>query len=265
MNGMRGNVVRIGLLALTLILQATNAYSQTRPAVRQIVAEYAIDYADDVSIQAITFGIQIDGNWWTVTADRPTDRGYGATDYYAGKPPFPTFYFKLDRATLQKLYDRELNVLTAMAKSSSADSAPLSIEAMQGFEPQDNFRSTALSVAFHFWTREMPEKIPFGGEYTRAVHGAQASALYEQPGFRSAFFQILPGQHANQEAADQVKPFPSLFVVIDGGTAMARIGGEEFELRGREALFIPANVAHEFWNFGDIAAEGVLMMFGDGS
>ena len=82
---------------------------------------------------------------------------------------------------------------------------------------------------------------------------------------RMDLFQILPGQHANQDPDDQVNPFPSLLVVIDGGTAMGRVGGDELQLRGREAIFIPANVPHEFWNHGDISAEGILLMFGDGA
>jgi mannose-6-phosphate isomerase-like protein (cupin superfamily) len=226
---------------------------------------YLIAISGAARLRTLTFGIQVDDAWWTVTTHVATSKAHGVADIYAGKPQAPTFYFTLDSATLQQLYDRQLNALTAMAKARASDETPMDIEIMDGFEPPEDFLATALSVAFHFWTRETPERIPFGGEYTRSVHGAQASVFYYQPGFRSAFFQVLPGQHANEDAADQVNPFPSLFVVIDGGTAMARIGGVEMQLRGREAIFIPAHVAHEFWNHGDIPAEGVLLMFGDGA
>lgn len=251
------------VLCSVCLLANTSVHAQ--PTTSEMLLEYAVDYAADVSLQTVTFGIQVDDNWWTVSTHVATEKAYGVADIYAGKPPFPTFYFKLDAATLKQIYNRELNALTAMGKARATDVTPMDIDVMDGFEPQEGFLATALSVAFHFWTRDTPERIPFGGEYTRTVHGAQASVFYYQPGFRSAFFQILPGQHANEDAADQVNPFPSLFVVIDGGTARGRIGGAEVELRGREAIFIPANVPHEFWNHGDIPAEGVLLMFGDGA
>jgi mannose-6-phosphate isomerase-like protein (cupin superfamily) len=251
----------VGLIAVTL----GAAPSAAQPTTQEMLLEYALDYAADPSLLTVTFGIEVDGEWWTVSTHVATPKAYGVADLAPYKPGAPTFYFTLDRSTLERLYRGELNALTAMGKARSSDVTPMDMDVMDGFQPDGEFMRTALSVAFHFWTRDLPERIPFGGEYTRTVHGAQASVFYYQPGFRSAFYQILPGQHANEDPEDQVNPFPSLFVVIDAGTAQGRIGGEDIDLHGREAIFIPAGVPHEFWNHGDIPAEGILLMFGEGA
>lgn len=256
-----------GILCLALVFGVVGAAvpARAQESVEQLLLRWVLDYAKDPSLRTVVFGIEVDGRWWTVSTHVPTAKAHGVADLAAAKPPAPTFYFTLNEETLGKLYRGELNALTAMAKARSSDPAPMDIEVMEGFTPDEDFLQTALSVAFHFWTRDQPERIPYGGEYTRSVHGAQASVFYYQPGFRSAYVQILPGQHANEKPEDQVNPFPSLFIVIDGGTAQARIGGETFDLRGREAILIPPDTAHEFWNHGDLPAEGFLLMFGEGA
>ena len=65
---------------------------------------------------------------------------------------------------------------------------------MKGFQPNQNTIARVLPLYFHFWNRGNPEIIPFGLDYTRFTHGAQATVLYYQPGFRSGYIAIKKGR-----------------------------------------------------------------------
>ena len=110
----------------------------------------------------------------------------------------------------------------------------------------------------------MPERIPFGLEYTRFTHGAQASIFYYQPGFRSGYVAIKKGQHANEDEKSKTNPFPTLLIAIKGEGQMI-INDVESTLREGEAVLIPAGVKHEFMNDNDAPLECILLMFGDGA
>jgi hypothetical protein len=120
-------------------------------------------------------------------------------------------------------------------------------------------------LSFHFWTRGFPEVVKFGqGSQTRVLHGGNAVLFYYQEGFRSGWFQIVEGQHVNEDDSDQTNPFPSM-LIITKGNLQSRIGGEERVLRAGETVFIGPGITHEFWNDEEEAAEGVLVMFGEGA
>lgn len=230
-------------------------------SIETALERFTADYGHDVSrLDDQIFGIEVDGAWWTVT----TGAAPGEAALSVGAPETPSFYFTLDRDTLEAVDAGELHALTAMAKARSSDVSPMDVEVMEGFEPGEGFLDDLLSIAFHFWTRGAPEIIAFGPDVTREVHGANAAVFYYQPGFRSAWFSVEPGQHANEDPADQVNEFPSLFIVTRG-SGSARIGGAELTLSEGQAVFIPPGVAHEFWNDGEAAMEGVLLMFGEGA
>jgi len=255
--------------AVSLTL-ASLAVLASQPAVAaddvaSTLQRFASDYALDPTLhQERTFGIRVDGDWWRVHAVPAAAGQPASVSLEAAAPASPTYYFTLDGATLGKVDRGELNALTAMGKARESDVAPMDMDVMEGFAPGPGFLTEILDTAFHFWTRGVPERIPFDASRTRTLHGAQATIFFYQPGFRSAWFQIRPGQHVNADPKDQSNPFPTLLVPTHGH-AKARIGGVEVSLDAGEALLIPPNTAHEFWNPYDEPADGVLLMFGDGA
>jgi mannose-6-phosphate isomerase-like protein (cupin superfamily) len=140
----------------------------------------------------------------------------------------------------------------------------MDIEVMEGFEPPQDFTAKVLDTTFHFWTRGFPEIIRYGDGLTRFTHGADITVFYYQPGLRSGWASLKKGMHANEDPKSQVNEFPSLFIILEG-KGNARIGGNKVELQKGEAIFVPKNVAHEFWNDNNEPFELVLIMFGEGA
>lgn len=242
----------------------TSAAPEDQAAVTAILQSYVDDYRMDPAMADVTFGIEVEGAWWTVTATPGEGDSPGKTKLKTGAPDEPTFYFTLDRKTLGMLDRGELNAETAMVKEFSTDPSPMDLDVMEGFEPGPDFIGVALPATFHFWTRGLPEFIPFGESFTRHTHGADAAVFYYQPGFRSGWGSLKKGQHANANPASQTNPFPSMFIIIKG-QASARIGGKEVELKSGRAVLVPAGVSHEFWNNNDAPMEFILLMFGEGA
>lgn len=226
-----------------------------------ILERFAADYESDPNfVGPIVFGVKVDGEFFTIDAQREN------TVVRLGKPDRPTFYFVMDGETLSAIYEGALNALTAAGKARSSDYAPLDLAMMDGFAPEEDFAKSLRRLAFHFWTRGHPEVIPFGEEFTRRIHGAGASVLFYQPGFRSAYFAVRPGEHINEDPTDQVNDFPSLLIVFHG-SINGRIDGKLMKLDAGNAYFIPRSQPHEFWNPAEATetAELFLLMFGEGA
>ncbi|MBI1234062.1 MAG: hypothetical protein GC208_06125 [Alphaproteobacteria bacterium] len=229
--------------------------------VADTLQRFVADYASDPSVTAEqSFGIRVGEDWYTVTASP------GRASLREGQPGEPTFYFVTDAETLARVEADEINALTGMAKAFSSDFAPMDADVMEGFQPTEDFVGELLGISFHFWTMGQPEAIPFGRGMTRMTHGANAGIFYYQPGFRSGFFHIEPGQYVNEDERSRSNPFPSLFILTEGW-AHARINGVEMRVEAGNAYFIPANHSHEFWlpEDADHDAFGFLFMFGDGA
>jgi mannose-6-phosphate isomerase-like protein (cupin superfamily) len=135
---------------------------------------------------------------------------------------------------------------------------------MEGFEPPEDFGEKLLPLIFHFWTKGNPEIVRTTPEATRFVHGTNLGVLYYQPGFRSAWFDIRPGEHVNEDPGSRSNPFPTMVIMVRG-EATARIDGVDTPFREGEAMLIPAGVSHEFLNEGGKPAFGFLFMFGEGA
>lgn len=231
-----------------------------------VIESFAADYALDPHLdRELEFGVKVEGDWWTVSASPGASGAPGRVLVNSGMPKTPTFYFTTDRETLQRVETGSLNALTAMAKAWDTDAAPMDVDTMEGFAPADpSFGSWITPFIFHFWTRGQPEIVPFNSDTTRNVHGAQASIFFYQEGFRSAYFELRPGQHANADPKEQTNPFPSLFIVTKG-RVNARIGGKDIVITEGNAIFIPAGVRHELMNSFDAPGSGMLLMFGKGA
>ena len=241
-------------------LFATASFAQDDP-VRDRLQDFVADYAQDPYVTGPqSFGIRIDDRWFTVIATP------GQAALRDGAPATPTFYFHGDAAAVEAVHNGRWSGLTAMVKEFSTDPAPLDMDVMEGFQPTETFLNDLLGTAFHFWNRGQPEIIPFGRDHTRLTHGANAGVIYYQPGFRSGFFNIRPGQHVNENPASQTNPFPSLFIVTEGW-AHARINGRDLIIEEGNAYFVPTGQDHQFWLPDDAAHEvnGFLVMFGEGA
>ena len=249
---------------------ATVRDEQPAPSVSAMLEAFAADFSSDPMAQGpITFGILVkdadEPEWHVVVAERAAGASRTDVRLEIGFPDEPVPYYVTDLETLVRIHRGELASMTAMGKAFSTDFAPLDIEFMEGFEPTDETSAQMMRISFHFWTRGFPEVIRFGDrDLTRELHGGRGVLFYYQPGFRSGWFLVEPGQHVNADAASQKNPFPTLIICTEG-TLRARIGGKELDLRAGETAFIGPDVAHEFWVTGDEAAEGVLLMFGEGA
>ena len=250
----------IGLASISTPLRASEA------PVLDVLQSFSDDYEMDVTFATnVTFGVSVGEDFYTVVATPKSDEAEAQVTVTRDKPAFPVFYYTFkDREALAKLGDGGFNALTLMGKAFSSDVTPMDIEFQEGFEAPDNFVAQLLPLTFHFWTKGKPEFIEFGADNTRMVHGTNTGILYYQPGFRSGWFNILPGQHVNEDENSRTNPFPSMFILISGEVT-ALIDGEELVFREGNAMLAPAGVSHQFINNGDDPAFGFLFMFGDGA
>lgn len=252
------------LVLFCLCLQTSFSFSQQKDA-KSIIEGYAKDYQTDVTfVKDVTFAVKVDDAYWYVRAKAKTEESPAKVTVHDGKPEQPSFYFDTNLETLNKVDRGEMSAFTGAAKAFSTDYAPFDADVMEGFNPDKDFLKTLLSVYFHFWTKGLPERIPYGLDYTRFTHGAQASIFYYQPGFRSGYVAIKKGQHANEDERSKSNPFPTLLIAINGEGKMV-INGVESILTAGEAVLIPAGVKHEFMNEKDTPLECILLMFGDGA
>jgi len=247
--------VKYGLAAISfgLATNPTIAQSETH----DILDRFAADYLEDVTFtQNVEFGVEVDGDMWTVSMD------HGGESYTIthATPQTPTFYYTIEAETLGKIDRTEMTALTAMGKAFSTDYAPMDLAMMEGA----NFDPSILSQIFHFWTRGTPEIINFREMETRFIHGGNAGLIYYQPGLRSGFGYLMPGQHVNEDPRSRTNPFPSM-VIITGGRATARLDGVDHDVVDGQIIFIPAGMSHEFLNPHEEPAEFLLFMFGEGA
>jgi mannose-6-phosphate isomerase-like protein (cupin superfamily) len=172
--------------------------------------------------------------------------------------------FEMDMATLLRLDSGELNALTAMAQGHASDPTPLVAHHPPGFNWTPENRALYMPFMFHFWNREHPAIVRFGEGSTRTVHGAEATVLYYDRGFRSAWYRVAEGVHINADPRQQRNPFTSMFIITQG-TISARIDGIQLRLTAGETLVVPAGISHEFWAEPGEGGDAVVIMFGPGA
>ena len=253
------------------------ARAGSEPAARQeaTVEEMLRDFVEDFrsdpfASTPVTFGVRVkdaDPSEWHVYVGGREEGAREAVVELAEGPPFePAAFYVTDVETLGAIHQGRLAALTAMGKAFSTDFAPLDMDYAEGFRPTPEAQGHLTRLSFHFWTRGYPEVIPFGdGVQARPLHGGDGILFYYQPGFRSGWFRIRPGQHVNEEEAMQTNPFPSLLIGTRG-RVHCRIGGRELDLLPNHAVLVGPDVAHEFWvDEGEEPAEGILVMFGEGA
>lgn len=251
------------LIVLVLHMMGASTRAQSDEEIKTILEKFTQDYQNDPSRTEQTFGVEVGKQMWhIVTYDKDDSRKQPIIE--KGNPTAPTFYYVTNLETLRLIDEGKLNAMTAGVKAFSTDYAPLDIEVMDGFQPGQEFVAEVLAFTFHFWTRGIPEIIPFGPHYTRTTHGAQAAIFYYDKGLRTGYGYIYPGQHANEHPKSKTNPFPSMMIVTKG-KIVARLDGVDHEIEQGNAFFIPAEMSHEVLNPYDEPGEIILLMFGEGA
>lgn len=245
------------LAAAAALLGALTAPALAQHPVGEMLDRFAADYMEDPTFtEDWLFGVEIGGEMWTIALDHETT----SYEIWNGTPPEPTFYFTGTPEIFERIGRGEITAMTAMGRAFQNDPVPFDIQLMDGagFEPR------ILNFSFHFWTRGFPEILNYRELATRDIHGANGALVYYQPGFRSGFGNIAPGQHANEDPASRSNPFPTMFIVTEG-RLIARINGQDTQMEGGQLMIIPAGVDHEFINPYDAPAYFFLFMFGEGA
>lgn len=232
----------------------------------QIIGSYVQDFRSDrFAAKPMLFGIKVpgEGEWHVRVTGEKADDGWGV-ELGHGPAPTPTFVYKIEPDTLIAIDRGELNPLTAQGKAFSGDYTPMSIVQMQGYEPSAEQYAAVNPFSFHFWTRGFPEVIPFGEGLTREAHGSSFVAFYYEMGLRTAWSRVDPGGRVRDDPREMAMPFPMLIIGVRG-TAEGEVDGHRVSLPAGNAVFVPPNVNHLWWNDTDEAAEAILVMFGDGA
>jgi len=261
------NLKRSKVAIIVLLLALTHSITTVAQDqdVKDILERFSFDYqSDPMFTENQSFGVEVDKVMWSVELIKASDKGTSQMTVQKGNPKQPSFYYVTNMRTLKQLDRGEINALTAGVKAFSTDYAPLDIEAMEGFQPSEEFVGKVLSFTFHFWTKGMPEIVPFGQHYTRGTHGAQASIFYYDTGLRTGYGYLHPGQHANEHPLSKTNPFSSMIILIKGKVT-ARLNDVDYEISAGNAFFIPPGMTHEVLNPNDEPAEFILLMFGDGA
>lgn len=258
----------LALLAITSTCLATadSGAQAGAPDTQQTLQRFTQVWAQDPMYLPGTFGVQVgDEQRWTVVATAGNEASGPAVTLEPGFPNEPVWYFVLDNAqTLGRLDRGELAPGTASAKAFSTDFAPMDVDFTEGFQPDGAFVGNMLQTLFHFWNRSTPEITEFSPDHTRRSHGTNLTVLHYQPGLRSAWFHVKPGDHVNENEGSRSNPFPTLIIATQGkGTA--RLDGVDHELKAGQSLYIPAGVDHEFLNNSGAPMEGIILMFGEGA
>lgn len=250
------------MLATLLALLAAAPASAQRPD--DELRRLAQDYARDPSLtRPITFGVRIDDADWTIAATPKTDGKAANVTVSSGAPTVPAFVYVTGAATFARIASGDIHALTTMAQARASDPTPMQLETVHDFAMDEAGQAAFLSVSFHFFTTGIPEIVKLDPSRALPAHGGEALPIYYGQHLRTSWYGIAPGQHINADAQDQVNDFPSLFIILNAGTARARIGGREVTLEDDQAMFVPEGMSHEFWNPGDERATLILIMFGE--
>ena len=232
----------------------------------QIISSYVLDYQDDRYAQeARTVGVEVPdhGKWTVKITGVKTDGKWGVT-MEEGLPEVATYVYKIEFETLKAIYEGQINALTAQGKAFSDDYTPMGVWEMDGFDPTIEEDGKLNAFSFHFWTKGFPESIPFREDATRRAHGSNFTIFYYEKGLRTAWYRILPGERVRDDAREQAAPFPMIGIVIKGSVE-GEVDGKRVSSSEGNALFLPANTEHKWWNETDEPVELILVMFGEGA
>jgi hypothetical protein len=215
---------------------------------------YAAKVPDDYDLR---INIEVAGDseplHWHVVSDG------GKLDYGLGEVPDADTTLKLTAATLMRLHQGQWSGLGAAGRAHIRDSAPLDFSIPAGVHPLEAMRRGYFFVT-HFFSVDVPTRIPFGEGHTRKVHGGHAAPLFYDRGIRSAYYRLEHGDVLNEDGAKD--PMHQGFIVI-GGSGTATIGEHRFSVRAGQAIYIPAHTIHMLAPDGPAALELIWLAWGE--
>lgn len=266
---------KIAIIVISLSLPIFVCWSSTprspKPSsqdesVEMILSSYVDDFQKDrFAADARTFGIKVPGHGeWTVQVEGEKQDTLWAVSLRAGQPDRPTFVYKIEPETLRAIDSGAINAMTAQGKAFADDYTPMSIVHMEGYEPTIYEAGAINPFSFHFWTRGFPEIIPFRNIQTRKAHGSNFGVFFYQPGLRTGWYRVEPGDRVHEGPKERAMPFPILAIATIGVTE-GEIDGERVSLSAGNAVLIPANAEHRWWNESNEPSEAILVMFGEGA
>ena len=248
---------------LCALAPLTDVIAAERDA-EKILEEFAEDYAFDPTARDIEIGFDISGERFFLTVDA-RDKKPHAVSLVKGFPDYPIAYWQMDFTTLRRL-DAGMTGETATARARPDDPRLMVLRLMEGFprylmRRNGEFTNYLNSFKIHFFIKGTPEIVPIGREHAVISHGSGAVGLAYAPRMSSFIVHISPGEISNEEEDLDTNPFDTLFVPIYG-RARARIGGNDATLEQGQAMFIPADVEHVFWNDFNEPFAGVMIIYG---
>lgn len=255
--------MRPSLAAVAVALASLPLVAQERSA-DVILGDLATDYAHDPTARDLEIGFEVSGERFFLTVDSRDD-GPHAITFERGFPDRPIVYWQLDLATLQRI-DRGMTGESATSRARPDDPRPLVLRVGDGFprfllRRNGEFDDTLRRFKLHFFVRGQPEIVPIGRQHAVISHGAGVVGLAYAPRMSSFVVHLEPGEAANEEADLDTNPFDTLLVAIEG-RVRARIGARPAVLEVGEAMLIPADVEHVFWNDFDEPFAGVMVLYG---
>jgi len=250
------------ILANPLMAQATKVVNEAEAIIKSFVLDYS---KDRFAAEVRTVGVEVPNyGTWTINATGKKVADYWEVLFTKGLPETPTYVYTIEMETLKAIDEGTINALTAQGKAFVGDYTPMSVRELNGFKPTETDDSQLNAFSFHFWTRGFPEIIPFREGTTRKAHGSNFTIFYYEKGLRTAWYRILPGERVRDDAREQAAPFPMMAVTIKGEIE-GEVDGQRVSVSEGNTVFIPANVAHKWWNEKDKVVEVILIMFGEGA
>lgn len=244
----------------------TTASEVRTRSVEEVLQSYVESFRSDrFASTERSFAIQVPGHGdWTVHVNGVKQGSEWHVTLRRGMPEKPTFGYRIEPETLFAIESGTINAMTAQGKSFAADYTPMSVFHMEGYQPTLAEVGSINPLSFHFWTRGFPETIKFRGTATRKGHGSNFGVFYYQHGLRTGWYRVLPGERVHDGPREKAMPFPILAIATEG-TTEGEIDGVPVSLSAGNAVFIPANAQHSWWNDSDQPAEAIIIMFGEGA
>ncbi|MEO1529701.1 MAG: hypothetical protein AAFX06_30130 [Planctomycetota bacterium] len=166
-----------------------------------------------------SFAIRVPGHGeWTVEVEGVKQDGQWRVTLRSGMPGRPTFGYRIEPETLLAIDAGTINAMTAQGKAFADDSTPMSIFHMEGYQPTLADVGDINPFSFHFWTRGFPETISFRETTTRKGHGSNFGVFYYEPGLRTGWYRVLPGERVHDGPREKAMPFHMLAIATDGTT-----------------------------------------------
>lgn len=201
-------------------------------------------YAD-----TLNFFLQDTGESWYIPISG------GSYQVIRGENPKARIVVTGSYQTYHKLYTGQLNGMTAVARASIRNPAPLDFILKNDMSIRDLDMNDLYFKASNFFNAHPHNKVILGRDHARKVHGGYAVGLYYSIGYRSAYYTIRRGETINESG--EKDPWQQSFIIISG-QGYAQLGQDTIPLKANEAYYIKPNIYHKVWTDSE---EGVSLIW----